>query len=624
MGKRAMAGALAAAIKPIPNEFDDHFLDVVGNEFKFDHAKGLAEWIKNSADAYTTTANVKDSEQFILLRFRQGQPKRESVFECIDFAGMTKRDIDKALKVWGLATAAKKGTALPTYGGHGNGGKFYMRQMFHSSCFITYRDGMLNVFGFDEQRRYGYAKGFENIAMTLEQALKFAEIDAIDIPQEVRVRWKAKPRSIGLTVVRGVNPHRFSGRATIATILERLRLHPQARRLLAHKQVIVLPHGQRWGVRLEPPKVTPRPGFEKPREIQLPRAFEHDGGKFTFRNNKYPDGKLILCTSDAPLTRSSDLAALNTIDIIGEVGCIASYRMNELGFLRYAPEAEFIYGECQCPLLENPAHDSVKNDREKLVPNDLTNALIEWIRQQVDGLAEQLADKRRAEKKSRDLRQSSLFNQLLDKWKNRFMVKLTAELFGGSGIGDSFGGLGGGGEKKAGTGRPAGSGGDGKNVGANEGGGGSGDEKRRGPRFPRVLLSGHDSDPLDEGATHPFECDPRHPPIYQRDVDIANGIYWINTSRPLASKLMDRYGAAHPRWREYLFQRYVDIILKQTIHELGKRDPDFTPDKVDGLIDDVTSRVHDAAADDLERFLFEESLTGAPASAEPEADEEAE
>lgn len=58
-------------IRPEKNEFDDHFLDVIGTTFKFDHAKGLAELIKNSADAYATTAQVKDAEQFILLRFDQ-------------------------------------------------------------------------------------------------------------------------------------------------------------------------------------------------------------------------------------------------------------------------------------------------------------------------------------------------------------------------------------------------------------------------------------------------------------------------------------------------------------------------------------------------------------------------
>src|SRR3954468_23428538 len=173
-----------AAIQPQPNQFDDAFLNVVGNEFKFDHAKGLAEWIKNSADAYSTTAQVKDSEQYILLRFKQGHPKRDSVFECIDFVGMTKKDIDKALKVWGLASAAKKGTDLATYGGHGNGGKFYMRQMFGVSRFITYRDGLLNVFGFDDRKRYGYARGQEDVKMPLDDALKLAGIGALKIPAD--------------------------------------------------------------------------------------------------------------------------------------------------------------------------------------------------------------------------------------------------------------------------------------------------------------------------------------------------------------------------------------------------------------------------------------------------------
>jgi hypothetical protein len=608
-----MATAASPKIVPQKNEFDDHFLDVVGNDFKFDHAKGLAEWIKNSADAYSTTAKVSDDEQFIYLRFKMGQPKRESIFECIDFVGMTKPDIDKALKVWGLPTAAKKGTKLATFGGHGNGGKFYMRQMFDRSRFITYRNGRLNVFGFDEQRRYGFAKGLEDVEMPLEKALKFSGLDDIDIPAGVLKRWKTSARQTGFTVVRGERPHHFSGRSTVQTILDRLRLHPQARRLLSHKEVFAIPYGQRNGVRVEPPQVPPREGFEKPRVINLPRTFERNGETFEFRSKKYPEGRLTLYTSERPLTRSGELAALNCVDVLGEVGCIGSYRMNELGFMRYAPESEFIYGECEAPFLEDEALNSVTNARERLVQNDLTDALLEWIRQQVDGYASEMADKQRQEKKSRDLRQSSLFNQLLDRWKNKFMVKLTSELFGGKGLGDSFGGFGGGGESKISKGDGTGSD-TGKNNGTDgKGGGGSGDEIRKGPRFPRVLLSGYDMDPLDPEAIAPFECDERHPPVYQRTEDIEQGIYWINTSRPLARRLLDdpQYGSTSPRWREYLFQRYVEIIMKQAIYELGKRDPEFTPDKIDGLIDDVTSRVHDAAAEDLDDFLFGENLTGA-------------
>jgi hypothetical protein len=603
-------GRASAAIVPQRNEFSDHFLDVVGKEFKFDHAKGVAEWIKNSADAYSTTAQVKDSEQYILLRFKQGNPKRESLFECIDFVGMTKKDIVKALKVWGLATAAKKGTNLATYGGHGNGGKFYMRQMFGASRFITYRDGLLNVFGFDDKKRYGFARGQEDLKMSLEEARTFAGIGNLKVPAEVRTRWKRNPKAAGFTVVRGEHPDRFSGRSTIGSILERLRVHPQARRLLAHKQVLYLSYDEDWGKRLEPPMVGPREGFEQPRVIELPRTFEYEDEKVEFKNRKYPNAQLVLRTSAQPLARSADLSALNTIDILGEIGCIGSYRMNELGFVRYGPETEFLYGECSCPLLEDESLNSVKNDREKLADNELTRALLEWIRRQVDALAEEMTDKRREDKKGRDLRQSSLFNQILDKWKNRFMAKLNSELFGGTGIGGAFGGVGGGGDEGASKGEGS-SRGNGKSTGdKDESGGGSGEEKRKGPRFPRVLLSDQDVDPLDPAPSGPFHVDERQPPVYQRDVDLEQGIYWINTSRPLANKLLDLYGASHARWREYLFQRYVDIILKQSVYQLAKHEPEFTDYRVDQLIDDVTSKVHDAAAEELEQFLFEDRLTG--------------
>jgi hypothetical protein len=54
----------------------------------------------------------------------------------------------------------------------------------------------------------------------------------------------------------------------------------------------------------------------------------------------------------------------------------------------------------------------------------------------------------------------------------------------------------------------------------------------------------------------------------------------------------------------------------------------MTADNIDSLIDEVTSRVHDAAAADLEEFLFDETLRGsAPAAgaiSAPEPDLETE
>jgi hypothetical protein len=614
----------AIQIAPEPNQFDDHFLDVIGNEFRFSHAKGLAEWLKNSADAYaTTTKGVRDEHQYIVLRFQVVNPKQRSVFECIDFVGMTAAKIDNALKRWGDRRAAQYERSAATLGGHGNGGKFYMRQMFRTSRFITFRDGKLNVFGFDKDKRYGYAVGQKNRRLSLESALEFAQLDDLDIPDEVRNRWR-KTKNPGFTVVVGDGPHKFSGRATVDSILEKLRVHPQARRLVTHKMIVMVQKGNSWGERLTLPEILPKPGFERPRRIKLPTTLTLDGQKFKYRTSEHPNSELVLHTSEEPFGRHGELSALNAIDIIGKVGCIASYRINELGYLMNSAEAEFIYGECRCPILEEEQFNCVRNDREKLVDNPMSNALIDWIRQQVDGLALEMAEARTKEKKTHNLASASLFNQFLDKWKNKFMMKLTAELFGGVGIGGGFGGSGSGAEPTDGgpSGEGGGTGGGhggGETTGGEEGGdkGGTGNIPRRGPRFPRVLLSGHDTDPLNPDSDEPFECDERHPPVYQRDIDVEAGIYWINTSRPLADRIMEEYGAESPRWREYMFQRYVDIIVKQAIHELGKREEQLNADQVDGLLDDVTSRVHDAAVEDLDRFLFEESLE------EPEAEDAA-
>jgi glutamate mutase epsilon subunit len=94
-------------INPEPNVFDDNLLDVVGQEFRFDHAKGLAEWLKNSADAYTRE-DVPDDEQVILIDILERQPKKKSTFKVVDFVGMTHDDIVEAFKRWGDPRAATR------------------------------------------------------------------------------------------------------------------------------------------------------------------------------------------------------------------------------------------------------------------------------------------------------------------------------------------------------------------------------------------------------------------------------------------------------------------------------------------------------------------------------------
>lgn len=221
---------LSISIVEQPNEIDDHLLDIIGNEFKFSHEKGLPEWIKNSVDAYIRQEpSVPDDQQFILLDFRDGAKGEPPTFDCVDFCGMSLRDIEKALKRWGDPKAASRGLNKRTYGGHGNGGKFYMRQMFERSYFLTFRDGKLNLFGFNEKRRYGFAKGFRDKPCSAKEAMRLAHLNEIDLPPGVR--QKIEKGETGFTVVRGIHPARMRGVIPVSKICDKLRFHAQARKL---------------------------------------------------------------------------------------------------------------------------------------------------------------------------------------------------------------------------------------------------------------------------------------------------------------------------------------------------------------------------------------------------------
>ena len=143
------------AIKVQPFVIHENVLDLTGKQFAFDHAKGLAEWLKNSDDAYLRE-KTPDDERFVVVRLVEDDDKHLTRIECIDFVGMAKNQIDDAFKRFFDPQAAKVGAKdaqIKTLGGHGNGGKFYMRQMFKTSHAITYRNGKISIFGFNSKRQ---------------------------------------------------------------------------------------------------------------------------------------------------------------------------------------------------------------------------------------------------------------------------------------------------------------------------------------------------------------------------------------------------------------------------------------------------------------------------------------
>ena len=81
--------------------------------------------------------------------------------------------------------------------------------------------------------------------------------------------------------------------------------------------------------------------------------------------------------------------------------------------------------------MEDAENDLVRNDREKFVKHDRTEAILLWISGCVIELARSMEVKQKEEKRNKDLSMSSTYNQILDTWKNNFLKKLLREqLFG--------------------------------------------------------------------------------------------------------------------------------------------------------------------------------------------------
>jgi hypothetical protein len=598
-------------IREEQNLYHDNILDLWGNQFNFSHEKGLAEWLKNSFDAYLR-ADYQDKDKVVVLRFTDLRGDNPPAIECIDFIGMRHDEIQSAFMWWGDPNAAKRGMQIKTFGGHGNGGKFYMRQMFTTSHFITYKEGKVNIFGFTDKKKYGFVEGFEDKTTSLEDALALADLPESLIPIEFLQLIKAG--KTGFTVVRGVKPKKIVGnRLPVGSICEKLKYHSQARRPLKYYKVSVVHNGKLIIPVLRMEDIEPMQEFEGPFVYDIPESFEVDNGKhgketIIMANEKFKRGKLVLKTSAAPFGgRGGKRLELNCIDIIGE-GVIASYHMREIGFIKYYPQAQCIYGECTCEILEDPESDCVQNDREKLVENDMTKSLREWITARIDELAEKIAAKSHQEEEKKNIETTDEFNKLLNKWKDQFMDKMFAEILGGPGRGASTGGLGddgsGGGDKDKSEDKGGTNTGDGK-------GGGEGDQKKKGPRRPLVLLSGQE-DPEVPGI--PVRFSERHAPVEQRQQDVDRGIYWINLEKPIAKMVIGKYGRESSQWRNYLFERYVDIFTKETIYRAAKKEGGtLTPEVVDHEIDTVASLVYDKAAVDLENFLLEDKFAPEPA-----------
>ncbi len=368
------------------NIFDDGFLDLIGGEFTA-HEQGLAEWLKNGVDA-ALACDCPSGAETVFLRFTDGQRSRPPVFECVDFVGMTMEDVETRFKPWGKLSG--HGDRPGSYGGYGIGGKFYMRQMFDCSYLITYCRGRVNIFGFDLNRRYGYARGYRNGLMAPEEALRLADIESL--VERAGVRDPVVSGKRGFSVFRGLGPKGIGKKIDVLNLCQRLRSHPQAQRPLKSERVCVIHNGAVAIEWLKPRSIPRRPGFEKPWIRKIPgRVWLMERGKrkevYLSRDSR-PPGTLRLFVSGESLVQEGKMASLNRIDFVGKDGVVASYRIGELDL--DIPYSESIFGECRLTRLDSDEGCLAKKTRDRLVDSAEARALLGWVGSQVGAFSQMI------------------------------------------------------------------------------------------------------------------------------------------------------------------------------------------------------------------------------------------
>lgn len=575
-------------------------LNLIGKDFRFDHAKGISEWLKNSVDAYNQE-HIADENQNIIVFLRHNNDYITEI-SVLDFVGMSQNKIDKAFKVWFSPEASKIGNTqilsnLKTYGGHGNGGKFYMRQMFKESRVITYHDGKINIFGFNTNNDYGYVSDYVDRKISPNEALEIAGLTKYSLPDN----WieGVLDRRTGFTLMQGMSPKKAAGTNYKMQLAEKLVKNPQARRLIDRKNIYLQILNDNNRIKLSTPTVKPIPEFMGEYEYIAPVVYAYEGKNINFTNKVYSRPPRLTLKTSIELLRGANYGGLNSIDFLGEIGVIANYQVHEMSNIS-SSFSEFIYGECESPIMEDINHDLVRNDREKFINSERTFALLDWVSTCIKELAGQLEKNHREDKRQKDLSKSSVYNQILNTWKNNFLKKMLREqLFGNN---PDIPGIGGSEDSGPILGTNPGS--NKKDKGKKKTGSEGGNQSKKKDGHPSVLISDYDPDPFsDDGTT--FSCDPRHPAVYQRRVDVLGGIYWINSSKSLAKKILSRFHSESAEWRSYLFQRYVDIIVKEAIYQMGKKQLEMNAISINDQIDEIISNVHDKASEDLQEFLFE-------------------
>lgn len=403
------------------------------------HENGLPEWPKNAADASgryeeETGIRLRPEDRAIVLLFADVRDGRPASIACLDLVGTTGDKIEKHFRHWGDPEAARQGTTFKSQGGHGNGGKCYMTQLFSDhallhtvhkgrGCRYGVQGGSVR-FGWVPDSNTGRDYPVDDIKKELNEALRPSGITISKLPKAVQ---DAIPDAPGFTLVRGVGPKPIGSRIKVKDLLAQLRDHPQMLQTLEYCTVYVVANGKevRRFSPLRPSDVEPMAGVDGPRTVAIPEFLVdplHHDEVSTTNDGKLPRGSVELLTSRVSMRWSKK--ARHTINYFADDNYIGYRSMLE--FDVRSGYRDQVYGLCRLDALE----DYKTNDRSNLAESPLTRAVEYFLAQEIQKYCEEFEAKDRRKYSQREKNALSEMNQALDKWKNRFLKDLVTGTWG--------------------------------------------------------------------------------------------------------------------------------------------------------------------------------------------------
>jgi len=398
------------------------------------HESGLPEWLKNSADAYARE-DAPEAKRVIVVIFDYGRKNFIPSISCLDFSGMTSSMIEENFRIWADPEAARRGARTTgVQGGHGNGGKCYMTQMFEQYAFLqTVKRGTGNKYGVvGGSVRFGYipdrqrGRGFPVADMKTELNRVLADIGC-SIRALPRTAQNALQLADGFTLVTGVGPKGYGSRIPVRQLVSNLEEHPQMIRTLELCKVFAIVNGEPFnrGTPLALPEIEATEGGEQPKIIPISKILKDPFSEqevSTTNNGSLPAGNLVLRTSKVSMRRGK--RGRHNVIYTAQSGYIGYVPVSELDI--QSPYRDYIYGECHLEALE----PFKQNERARLANSPLTRAVEYFLSRQIEAYAKEFEARERRQYAKEEKDAIRKMNEVLDRWKNQFLTELIRGMWG--------------------------------------------------------------------------------------------------------------------------------------------------------------------------------------------------